>query len=201
MRTEKSSSGVQDVELTRTRTSPASNEDLTVADSGKERRNFNRSWSSKMGFKWLAGLSWRGRIGALIGNSDFKTRAIALVTQRCAVAVAQKVFSYNFDIFTRGWCSPSFKARIEYPKLCQSMTRLVCLRKQTREAIARVGMEGGFWEHRISAKRRLSVLYRRNGGNAGPPFSRNGPEQTRCRRTDLDQQPFGWLCAICEAAP
>ena len=83
-------------------------------------------------------------MGACKENSFFRTDAIAFVTQRCAVAYAQKTFSYHFENLTNGCLSPSFSASIEYPKLCQSMTRFVCRRKQMRDAIARVGIEGGF---------------------------------------------------------
>jgi hypothetical protein len=56
----------------------------------------------------------------------------------------QNIFSYHVDSFTNGWFGPSFKASMEYPKLCQSMTSFVCRRKQVREAIASTGIEGGF---------------------------------------------------------
>lgn len=69
---------------------------------------------------------------------------ILSVTVRWAYADRPKYCSYRFARRTTALSFPSFMLRMEYPKLCQSMTRNVCLRYATSCAIAKVGIAGGF---------------------------------------------------------
>ena len=116
-------------------------------------------------------------------NSSFRTDAIALVTHKCAVAYWQKIFSYDLENLTSGWESPSLSARMVYPKLCQSMRSFVWRKKQTRDAIASVGIEGGFCDGQ-----RMDLALLRWYHALG----------TRRGITNLDEKPFGWFCTICQ---
>ena len=75
------------------------------------------------------------------------------------MAALQDVFSYHFAILAIGWDSPSFSARREYPKLCQSIISFDCRRKHTREDSARVGIEGGFYSTNRLIKLSKSVAW------------------------------------------
>jgi hypothetical protein len=50
---------------------------------------------------------------------------------------------------TRGWELPNFRAYMEYPKLCQSKMSFEFLTKAMKDAMAKVGIKGGFYDDQI----------------------------------------------------
>ena len=89
---------------------------------------------------------------------------MASVTAKWAVADSEKVCSYHSEMRTRGCLGPSLRARMEWPKLCQSIMSWVLRMKQIIWAMARVGMEGGFcvglsmWRYVVSFRHSDSML-------------------------------------------